>query len=286
MKLEGVSIIVPVYNEEKSIEGTLTEIKSTIKTLSFNTEIIVVDDCSDDNSKTILDRTKGVKVISHTKNKGYGASLKTGIKNSKYDIILITDADGTYPIKDIPFLLKYANEWDMVIGSRKGRIVKVPFFRRPAKWFLNNFASYISSMRIPDLNSGLRVFKKDLALKFWNLFPEGFSFTSTITVAALTKGYNVKFVPINYYKRKGSSTMHPIKDFIRFNKLLLKLALFFKPLKVFIPLSISLFSIGIALLLVGWFVFHRLFDTTFVIIMLFSLQMFMMGIIAELIINK
>jgi glycosyltransferase involved in cell wall biosynthesis len=240
-----ISIIIPVYNEEKTISSIIEKIKNIISDLKYDFEIITINDCSKDKSGSLLDNIEGIRTIHHTRNKGYGASLKKGISEAKGDWILITDADGTYPIEDIPKLIKFIDKYDMVVGARTGEIVKIPFLRRPAKWFLNKFAGYLANYKIPDLNSGLRIFKKEIALKYWNLFPDGFSFTSTITMACLTNGYDVKYIPINYYKRKGKSAIHPLKDFIGFNNLLIRLIIHFRPLRVFIPSAIILFSLGL-----------------------------------------
>lgn len=285
-----ISVVVPVYNEEKAIVSTIERIEKVMHKSNCKYEIIVVDDCSTDKRGVLLDKIKGkirgISVIRHVVNKGYGASLKTGIKSAKGIWILITDADGTYPIEDAPKLLEHMDKYDMVVGARTGKNVSIPFARRPAKWFLTKVASYIASEKIPDLNSGFRIFKKDLALEFWKMFPEGFSFTSTLTVACLTNGYNVKHVPIDYFKRKGKSTVHPFNDFIGFNRLLLKLMLFFKPLKVFVPLSIFLFLAGVSIFLVGLLVFNKFLDATFVTITLSAIQIFVLGLVAELIIRK
>lgn len=241
MKNKLISIILPAYNEEKTLKETVERVKKVMSGIGYKYEIIAVNDCSKDNSGLILDKIKGIKVIHHIVNKGYSSSLKTGIKNAKGNWIVITDADGTYPVEDIPKLLKYIDNYDMVVGARVAKHVKIPILRKPAKWLLNKVGNYVTSRKIPDLNSGLRVFKKELALEFWNLFPERFSFTITITMVSLTNGYDVKYIPINYYKRKGKSTIHPFKDFLGFGRILLKMALFFKPLKVFVPFSL-LFS--------------------------------------------
>ena len=118
----------------------------------------------------------------------------------------------------------------MVIGARTGGKVHIPFMRRPAKWLLTHLAGFLAGTRIPDLNSGLRVFRKDLCLEFSHLYPQGFSFTSTLTMAFLTYDYNVKYIPINYYKREGESSIRAY-DFVNFNKLLVRLTLFFNPIK-------------------------------------------------------
>lgn len=139
----NVSVIIPVFNEEKVISDTIKDIRSAMpKGIKY--EIICVNDGSTDNSKKALCGIKGIRVINHEQNKGYGASLKSGIKASRYDWILITDADGTYPVKDIPKLMKETGYYDMVIGSRDGANVNIPFFRRPAKAVLNRFASFLA----------------------------------------------------------------------------------------------------------------------------------------------
>jgi glycosyltransferase involved in cell wall biosynthesis len=282
----NISIIIPVYNEAKSVKGTIDAIKNIIRDMNrYNFEIITINDCSKDNSKEILDKIEGIEVIHNITNKGYGASLKKGIKKSRGEWILITDADGTYPIDAIPSLIKYINKYDMVVGSRTGKISNIPLLRKPAKWFLNMFASYLAQTKIPDLNSGLRIFKKDIALRFWNLFPERFSFTSTITMACLTNGYDVKYVPINYYKRKGKSSIHPIKDFIGFNNLLVRLTIHFRPLKVFIPSSLILFLLGFIKAVIDYNN-NSYIGSAAVATILTSIQIGFLGIIAEMINKK
>lgn len=281
-----VSIVVPIYNEARSVEETIVQLKQAMDNSDFKYEIIAVNDKSKDRSGEILEGLKGIRVVHHVVNKGYSASLKTGIKAAKGDWIAITDADGTYPVGDLPKLLEYIDRYDMVVGARVGKHVNIPLLRRPAKWFLNKIANYIAGRRIPDLNSGLRVFRKSLALEFWKLFPERFSFTITITMAALTNSYDVKYIPINYYKRQGKSTIHPIKDFAGFNRLLLKMMLFFKPLKVFVPLSAIIFVTGALILSLGIYFLNKLYDLTFIMFVLSAIQIFIFGLIAELIIKK
>ena len=281
----SISIVVPAFNEERAIKSTILDIKKSIKGLRGKIGILVVDDGSSDRTYQAASAVKGVKVIRHDTNKGYGASLKTAISKSASDYILIMDADGTYPASSIPILVQNAEKYDMVVGSRTGKIVKVPFFRKPAKWFLKHFAQYITKTRIPDLNSGLRIFRRDIALKFMSLFPDGFSFTTTITIACLTNNYNIKYVPINYYERVGMSTIHPIKDFIGFTSIIFRLALFFKPLNVFIPLSLVLFAAGF-LKLARDFLLLNQFGLGGSLLVLTSIQIALLGIVAELIIKR
>ena len=280
-----ISIIIPAYNEEKGIKQTILQIKKSIQNLDYKIEIIVVDDNSNDRTHEILSSIKGIRVFRHSINKGYGASLKTGIKSTNSDYILIIDADGTYPASEIPALVKYCGKYDMVVGARVGEIVKIPFLRKPAKWLLKHFAQYLTKTKIPDLNSGLRIFKRKIALRFMSMFPDGFSFTTTLTIACFTNDYSIKYVTINYYERKGKSTISPIKDFIGFTNLIFRLTILFKPLNVFIPISMILFLAG-ALKLLRDFILLGHFGVGGAIIILSAIQLAFMGMLAELIIKR
>ncbi len=279
-----LSIILPVYNEENAILPTIERIKEVMNRVKTKYEIIAVNDGSTDNTGEILKKIKGVDVILHPYNLGYGASLKNGIKKAKYDLILITDADGTYPIGDIPKLLKYSKTYDMVVGARTGKNVNVPLMRRPAKFFLRHLANFMTGRKIPDINSGFRIFKKDIALRFFHLFPSGFSFTTTITLACLTNDYTVKYIPINYYKRKGKSTINPLKDFINFTTLIFRMMMYFNPLKVFLFPSVLLFIFGFLILLYDIFIGANITDSS-IIILLAAFQIGFLGLLADLIVK-
>ncbi|MCJ7817066.1 MAG: glycosyltransferase family 2 protein [Candidatus Aenigmarchaeota archaeon] len=278
------SIIIPVFNEEKAIADTINGVKKIQKRLSGESEIIVVNDGSTDRTLKIISKIGGITAISHDANFGYGKAIKTGTLHSKGKWIIIIDADTTYPIEDILKLTGFIGQYDMVVGARTGKNVRIPLSRRPAKWILNKLANYISSYSIPDLNSGLRVFKREIALKFWGLFPDGFSFTTTITVATICNGYNVKFIPINYYKRKGKSSIKP-SNFLGFTSLIFKLSLFFRPLKIFIPASLILFLFGILRGIRDFIITNSLGDLS-VIFFLSSLYIFFFGLLAELIVKR
>jgi glycosyltransferase involved in cell wall biosynthesis len=287
MSKEGISIVIPVYNEQLALKETIEAVHESIKNISDQTEIIVVNDGSSDNTRDTLKDIQNIKVINNAYNLGYGASLKKGIKLAKYNWILITDADGTYPIKDIPRLIKERDNYDMVVGARISKNVHVPAMRKPAKWILTKLAEFLTSKKIPDLNSGLRIFKKDIAKEFWHLFPSRFSFTTTITLACLTNDYLVKFIPIDYYKRKGKSTVRPINDFMHFNKVIFKIVLYFNPLRFFLwpgsILAIAGFIYGLYQVLIttpgnlGQFPF---------ILFLAGIQIIMLGLLAEIMVKS
>ncbi len=274
-----VSVVIPAYNEEEGIEKVLTELKSL--DLGKNSEIIVVDDGSTDQTFAKAS-IQGVKVIRHEQNLGYGAALKTGIRHAKNGIIVIIDADGSYPTKNIPLILENAKDADMVVGARIGKKVHIPLFRRPAKWFINKLANRLSGTRIPDLNSGLRAMRKEILERFYSIIPSGFSFTTTLTLAFLTNGYSVKFIPIEYYKRKGKSKIHPIKDTFNFIQLVIRTVMYFEPLKIFLPLSLFFFIASATVLIVSWLL-GRLMDVTTIILFVAGVQLLAIGMIADLI---
>ena len=280
-----ISIIIPAYNEGKSIGKTLVDVKNTVKSLNDDIEIIVVNDGSSDNTCKLISSISGIKIIEHNANRGYGASLKEAIKKSTSEFIMIIDADGTYPASAIPLLISHSKNFDMVVGARTGTIVKMPFFRKPAKWFLKHFAQYLTKTKIPDLNSGLRIFKRDIAMRFMGLFPEGFSFTTTLTMVCLTNDYGVKYLPINYYERKGKSTISPARDFLGFTNLIFRLTIFFKPLSVFIPISALIFVAGV-LKLIRDFLLLQSFGQGGAMAILAAIQIAFLGILAELIIKR
>lgn len=284
--MKNLSVVIPVYNEEKSLKQTLNQIKEELANLKIESEILVINDASKDNSQKILEDINYIKLISHPTNKGYGASLKTGIKNSKYDWILIIDADSTYPVHSIPKFLEETNKYDLITGRRDTLNSAIPFKRKHAKKFLNKFASYLAGKKIPDLNSGLRVFKKEIVLKYWGLFPDRFSFTSTLTMICLTRGYETKFIPIDYYKRQGKSSIKST-DFFNFLKLVAKLSLFFRPIKVFAPISLFIFFIAL-LLIIAYLVglTENFFNTTVIILCATALQTLFFGLLAEIVIHN
>jgi glycosyltransferase involved in cell wall biosynthesis len=275
-----ISVVIPAHNEEKAIGAVLDELRAVLKGQTY--EIIVVDDGSTDNTAKIVQEKDSVKLIQHPYNKGYGTALKTGLKNATNDLILTIDGDGSYPVKAIPELLKEADKYDMVVGARTGKEVKIQLYRRPAKWFFSKLANYLSGTKIPDLNSGMRIFKKDDAIKFFNILPSGFSFTTTLTLAYLNNDYNVKYIPIDYYERAGKSKIKPFRDGFNFIMLIVRTVTYFNPLKVFLPISIVLFVFGLIILLYQGIVTRNVADLP-VMLILAAFQIGFLGLLADLI---
>ncbi len=241
--INGVSIVIPAYNEEGAIKNGVQGVLDVMRDSGFEYELIVVDDGSTDRTPEILETMDGIVLVSVPENRGYGASLKTGVRRSRYDLIVITDADGTYPSERIPELINECRRYDMVVGARVGEHVHIPTIRKPAKWVLGKISGYLAGRQIPDLNSGLRVMRKDLVLRFEHLLPPGFSFTTTITLAALCSSSLVKYVPIDYHPRIGDSKIKATHA-LDFLILIIRTIVYFNPLKVFIPLGGAFFALG------------------------------------------
>ncbi|HOM11586.1 MAG TPA: glycosyltransferase family 2 protein, partial [Spirochaetota bacterium] len=230
---------------------------------------------------------KDLKIMHHSKNRGYGAALKTGIRAAKHDFIAITDADATYPDERIPEFFKdvITNDLDMLVGARIGESVNIPLIRKFPKWVINQLANYMVGTKIPDLNSGMRIMKKSVVEKFMKILPEGFSFTSTITIAMLANDYQVKYVPIDYHQRKGKSKIRPFYDTLNFVRLIVRTVMFFDPLKVFLPLSLPLLLCGVAMVLIEG-ILYRNINTVSVLITLSGLNILTVGMLAEMIAHK
>ena len=239
-----VTILIPAYNEEDAIEAEVAHIHDVMRATAYAYEIIVVDDCSKDRTFERASKSE-CRVLKQPRNMGYGAALKRGFRAAHTDLVVITDADGTYPAEDIPRLLAEAATFDMVVGARTGENVHIPLVRRPAKWFLRVLASYLAEYPIPDLNSGLRVIRKHHVKRFAHILPSGFSFTTTITLSMLCNELTVGYVPIDYRKRIGSSKIRP-SDAYRFLLLILRVMVLFNPLRVFLPVGAVMFLVGLS----------------------------------------
>jgi len=244
MSQRAVSVVIPCFNEEQAIAETIENVAAALGERD-DFEILVIDDGSTDRSREILEDFEGrlgaLRVISHERNAGYGAALKTGIRNARHELIAITDADGTYPNDRLGELVDLAADADMVVGARTGPNVSIPLMRRTPKRLLKSFAEWITGREIPDLNSGMRVFRRSVIARYTRILPNTFSFTTTITIAMLRDGEDVRFVPIDYATRVGSSKIKPIRDTLRFFQLVLRTGMYFAPLRVLAPVIAVLF---------------------------------------------
>ena len=180
-------------------------------------------------------------------------------------------------------LIRNMDDSDMVVGARTGDNVAMPLLRRPAKWFLTGLANYLASTKIPDLNSGMRVMRKSVLTRFLNILPEGFSFTTTITLAMLSNDYHVRFKPIDYHSRTGKSKIRPFADTLGFLMIIIRTIMYFNPLKIFIPISATLFLIALVALFYSAFVLDQVWDVTVIILVSLAIQVAVIGLLADLI---
>lgn len=275
---KGFSVLVPAFNEEASLEGFLKDLKHALSNVDEEYEIIVIDDGSTDNTFSATANFPEIRVVRHPYNKGYGASIKTGVAEAVYERIVTIDSDGQHDPVHIPEMIKLMEEFDLVAGARHGYI-------SGRRGFGNKFfcwlASYLSNIEVPDLTCGLRAFTKDKFYEFAHIFPNKSSLPSTTILSFAISGYNVKFVPIKDQARVGGvSKVTIVKDGMRFTVLILRMISLFNPMKVFTPLSIILFVLGL-LWSVRTIAFSGTLTPTVAMFFLGSIFVFMFGMLAD-----
>jgi glycosyltransferase involved in cell wall biosynthesis len=232
-----LSIIIPAYNEEGGIAGVVKEINDAMAGTGHNYEVLVVDDGSSDKTMEKA-RQAGATVIDHVVNRGYGQSILTGMENARYDLVATLDADGSYSAHDLVKILPHAQRFAMVVGQRTGKEYRGRLLKYPARIMFRALAEYISGVEIPDINSGLRVFRKSA----YNMLPKaheckGFSFSTTVTLLFLAAGYSAYFQPIEYRHRSGVSKINYYRDTVRALQILFEIGIHFNPMKLILPMS-------------------------------------------------
>ena len=271
---DNIEIIIPAYNEEATIASLIQEIRKTIGDLP---RIVVVDDASLDKTSEVA-KAHGAQVIQHPYRIGNGACVKTGLRQATRDIVVLMDGDGQHRPQDIPGLLSGIGTFDMVIGARDFRLFSL---RNYANRIYSGFACYITRFRIQDLTSGFRAVKRAVALKYIYLLPNGFSYPTTLTLAFLKSGRTLAHVPILSGKRRaGTSKIHVARDGVRFFLIIVKVATFFSPLRVFLPVSVVFFFMGLAYYLYTFTFSHR-FTNMSALLFTTALIIFMLGLVSE-----
>jgi len=241
-KIDGITLIIPAYNEAEGIVSTLGDISKISDQVRYSVEIIVVDDGSTDTTGKIA-RELGARVISHPKNSGYGRALITGIENSTYNTVVIIDADGTYPVEAIVDIVRvYKKGFDMVVGARKGKHYSRNFRSLVLRKLFRFLAEFSCGESIPDINSGLRIFDREKALSLREFLSTGFSFTTTITLLFFLNHYFVGYFPIEYRQRIGKSHVHFFRDSLRSLQIIVTVIAQYNPLKLYLLQLITLLS--------------------------------------------
>jgi len=233
----GLSIVIPAFNEAEAITEQVRSIQAALTPLTVPWEIIVVDDGSTDETGALAAKA-GAQVQKNPANAGYGASLKRGIQAARHEHILICDADGTYPVDRIPDLVREADQgFDMVVGARTGRHYRGSLVKHPWRLVYLELCRFVTGVKIPDANSGLRIFRRRLALEVFDDLCAGYSFTTTLTLALLSRGAFVRFVPIAYGKRIGKSKVRFLIDALRTAQLIVQAILVYNPIKLFLLMA-------------------------------------------------
>ena len=280
-----VSVVLPVHNERGHLAAEIDRTRTALESSPYRFEIIVVDDGSTDGSTEELRQMDGIRLIKFARNRGVGTARKAGTLAARGRVVVWTDVDMTYPNDEMPRLVKEMEGYDQVVGARRTEEGTIKAFRVFAKWFMRKLAGYLVETPIPDLNSGFRAFRRDVALQFLYLLPAGFSCVSTMTMTFLANGYSVKHIPIEYFPRAGESKFHWWTDTKRYLGQVVRMVLTFNPLRFFMPLSLALTAIGLAKLGYDWSTRDFRLAANTLLIFFAALQLFSIGLLADLVVR-
>ncbi len=268
------SIVIPAFNEAASIGAVVRDLTSAARWH----EVLVIDDGSTDQTSAEA-MAAGARVIRHPYNKGNGAAVKTGIRQTTGAFVLIIDADGQHVPADAVRLVSHLGDYDLVVGARSSRS-QATAARRLGNSLLNRIASYLTEQRIPDLTSGFRAARRESLVEFVHLLPNGFSTPTTTTLAFMKAGYSVRFEPVEAARRLGMSKIRLGADGVQFFLILLKVITIFSPLRIFLPISVTAFAIGAAYAV--WTIATQSHVTnSSVLLILLSVVIFLVGLISE-----
>jgi polyisoprenyl-phosphate glycosyltransferase len=280
-----VTVVLPVYNERGHVLDEISRIRAALDVSGYSYELIVVDDGSTDGTADQLRELDDVRLVQFAGNRGSGTARKAGTRLARGRVVVWTDADMTYPNHRIPELVKELDGYDQVVGARTTEEGTLKVLRVPTKWAIRRLAEFLAEQRIPDLNSGLRAFRRDVAAQFLHLLPPGFSCVTTITMAFLANGYGVKYVPIEYSPRSGQSKFHWWRDTRRYLIQVVRLVLSYNPLRLFLPLGSLLLLVGLAKL--GYDLVDKDFRpaANTMLILFAAFQVFAIGLLADLVVR-
>ena len=280
-----VSVVLPIYNEKGHLRAEIDRIRAALEKSRYSFELIVVDDGSNDGSEKELPGIPGITLITHRRNQGSGAARRTGTTAARGRVVVWTDVDMTYPNDLIPELVDSMQGFDHVVGWRQTEEGTLKFLRTPAKWLIRKLASFLSETDIKDLNSGLRAFRRDVAMQYVHELPKGFSCVTTLTMSFLGNGYSVGFFPIEYFPRAGRSKFHWLKDTRRYILQVIRMTLSYNPLKVFLPVGLVLLALGFVKLGTDWAQRDFRLAAKPLLIFFAALQVITVGLLADLVVR-
>jgi polyisoprenyl-phosphate glycosyltransferase len=288
-----VTIVLPCYNEQGHVAAEVERICAAMDASGYTYEVLAYDDASTDETlarlQEVAPKYPHVRVIGFHRNGGSGTVRRIGTQQAKGQIVVWTDADMSYPNERIPELVRILEKeqmLDQVVGARTSEQGTHKAFRVPAKWFIRKLAEVLTNYSIPDLNSGLRAFRREAALPYLRLLPSGFSCVTTITIAFLCNQHDVRYVPIDYSKRQGKSKFHFVKDAYRYILQVLRMVMYFNPLKVLMPVALFLIGLGLAKGIFDIIVHPLLIAVDTVLIFVTGLIIGSMALLADLIVRS
>lgn len=280
-----VSIVLPVFNEIDHLDEELERIRKAMEASTYSFEIIVVDDASTDGSTERLKEISWIRLIAFRSNRGPGAARKIGTEAARGDVVVWSDVDMSYPNDRFPELVEALDGYDQVVGARRTEEGTHKLARVPAKWFIRRLAEWLSSTKIPDLNSGYRAFRKDVADQFLHLLPNGFSHVTTITMAFLANGYSVGYVDIPYTKRSGASKFRFVADTRLYLLQVTRMVMMWNPLRVLTPIATVLFLLGFAKVVFDLATKDLRIGTNTLLVMVTAGMIFIVALLADLVVQ-
>lgn len=280
-----VSIVLPVFNEVDHLEEEIRRIHKSMGASELSYEILIVDDGSTDGSGMLARSLDGVRVVRFASNRGSGSARKYGTMSAKGDIVVWTDVDMTYPNDEIPELVAALDGYDQVVGARTSEQGTVRVLRTPAKWLIRKLASYLARSEITDLNSGFRAFRREVGDQFLYLLPRGFSCVTTITLAFLSNGYSIKYVPISYAPRAGRSKFHWLRDTQRYLLQVIRMVLMHEPIRFFGPGAMLLGAVGMGKLVYDIIKYDFRVTTNTLVVLGVAFALSGVGLIADLMVQ-
>lgn len=288
-----VTVVLPCYNEQDHVMEEIDRITAAMDASGYSYELLVIDDKSTDDTLAILEAAlptrPHMRLMPFRTNGGSGTARRIGTREAYGKVVVWTDADMTYPNERIPEFVQYLHDnpgVDQVVGARTTEEGTHKFLRVPAKWVIRKIAERLSSARIPDLNSGLRAFRRDVSLPYLRLLPPGFSCVTTITMSFLSNQHPVDYLAIDYAKRSGSSKFHFVKDAYRYILQVLRMVMYFNPIKVLMPLALTLLGLSLVKGIVDVIRYNFGITTNAVLLFISGMIIFTLALLADLIVRS
>ncbi|MBA2389126.1 MAG: glycosyltransferase family 2 protein [Geodermatophilaceae bacterium] len=288
-----VTVVLPCYNEQDHVLLELERITAAMDASGFSYELLVIDDKSTDGTLDILKQAlpsyPRMRLMPFRVNGGSGTARRIGTAQACGRVVVWTDADMTYPNERIPEFVQYLidhSDVDQVVGARTSEQGTHKFLRVPAKWLIRKTAERLSSAKIPDLNSGLRAFRREVALPYLRLLPPGFSCVTTITMSFLSNQHPVDYLPIDYAKRSGTSKFHFVQDAYRYILQVLRMVMYFNPIKVLMPIALTMLLVGVLKGIVDVIRYDFRITTNAMLLFVTGTTIFALALLADLIVRS